>query len=53
MGFLIEMCFSKFRKYFVFFSPSLCHRDVALNIAPRVLYFEISSLCRMLTSISL
>ena len=53
MVFLLKCHFSKVRKYFVFFSPSLCHRDLDLNIAPRVLYFEISSLCRILTSILL
>ena len=53
MVFLLKCLFSKFRKYFVFFSPSLYQRDLDLIIVPRVLYLDISSFWRILISNSL
>ena len=40
---LFKCRFSRFKKYFVFFSPSLCHRHLAVKIAPFVLYSIIFS----------
>ena len=53
MVFLLKCLFSKFRKYFVFFSPSSYQRDLDLIIVPRVLYLDISSFWRILISNSL
>ena len=48
--FFIEVSFSKFRKYFLFFSPPLYQRDLDLIIVPWILSLEISSFWRILSS---
>ena len=50
---LLKCRFSRFKKYFLFFSPSLCHQHLALKIVPIVPYSIILSNFVFLSSCSI
>ena len=53
MVLVLKCLFSKFKKYFLFFSPSLCQRPLHLIMAPRVCRWTTFSNCNFFFSNSL